>query len=70
MIKKKDTGIRWNKKEMATRGKITVQLEEINQKVLVKDRRVKRYQQRVKQYRQNRTFQNNKKKILPKTGRR
>ena len=33
-------------------GKITVQLEEINQKVLAKEGRLKRYRQRVKQYRQ------------------
>ena len=30
-------------KEQATWGKITVQLEEINQKVLAKERRLKRY---------------------------
>ena len=43
--------------------KITVQLEEINQKVLAKEGRLKRYRQRVKQYRQNRTFQNNERKF-------
>ena len=58
MIKQsKDAGICWNKKEKATRGKIPVQLEEINQKVLAKEGRLKRYRQRIKQYRQNRTFQ-------------
>ena len=44
-------------------GKITVQLEEINQKILTKYGRLKRYRQRVKQYRQNRTFQNNERKF-------
>ena len=58
MIIKRRTEIS-KKKEQATRGKITVQLEEINQKVLVKEGRLKRYRQRVKQYRQSRTFQTN-----------
>ena len=44
-------------KEQATWGKITVQLEEINQKILAKEGRLKRYRQKVKQYRQNKTFQ-------------
>ena len=47
-------------------GKITVQLEDINRKVLADEGRLKRYRQRVKQYRQNRTFQNN--EILSTTG--
>ena len=59
MIKqKKDAGIIRNKKEKATREKITLQLDEINQKILAKEGRLKRYRQRVKQYRQNRPFQN------------
>ena len=37
--------------------KITIQLEEINQQVLSKEGRLKRHQQKVKQYRLNRTFQ-------------
>ena len=41
--------------------KITIQLEKINQKVLAKEGRLNIYRQRVKQYRQNRTFQNNEK---------
>ena len=36
----KDAGICWNKKEKATGEKITVQLEEINQKVLAKEGRL------------------------------
>ena len=62
---------RWNKrgkKEQATRGKITVQLEEINQKIVAKEGRLKRYRQRVKQYRQNRTFQNNESKFYQQLG--
>ena len=62
-IKLKDAGICRNKKEEATRGKIIIQLEEINQNVLAKEGRVKRYRQRVKQYKQNRTFQNNERKF-------
>ena len=57
------------KKEQATWGKITVQLEEINQKVLAKEGRLKRYRQRVKQYRENRTFQNNERKFYQRLGR-
>ena len=47
MIKqRKDAGICRNRKEKATLEEI-IQLEEINQKVLVKEGRLKRYQQRV-----------------------
>ena len=63
---------RWNKreeKERATWRKITVQLEEINQKVLAKEGRLKRYRQRVKHYRQNRTFPKQRKEILSTIGR-
>ena len=34
-------------------------LEEINQKVLAKDGRQKMYRDKIKQYKQNKTFQNN-----------
>ena len=44
------------------------QLEEINQKVLAKEGRLKRYRQRVKQYRKNRTFQNNERKFYQQRG--
>ena len=47
MIRKRGTEIS-RKKEHATEGKITVQLEEIYQKVLAKEGRLKRYRQRVK----------------------
>ena len=65
---KRDAEISEGKKEHATWGKITVQLEEINQKILAKEGRLKRYRQRVKQYRQNRTFQNNERKFYQKLG--
>ena len=58
-----DAEICGNRKEKATREKI-IQLEEINQKVLTKKGRLKRYRQRVKQYRQNRTFKNNERNSL------
>ena len=38
------------------------------QKVLAKEGRLKRYRQRVKQYRQNRTFQNNERKFYQQLG--
>ncbi len=68
MVKQKDPGIYGKRMEKTTREKITVQLEEINQKVLAKEGRLKRYRQRVKQYRQNRTFQNNERKFYQQLG--
>ena len=65
---RKNAGISRNKKEKATQEKITVQVEEINQKLLAKEGRLKRYRQRVKQYRQNRTFQNNERKFYEQLG--
>ena len=57
-----------NMKENTTQEKITVQLEEIHQKVRAKEGRLKRYRQRVKQYRQNRRFQNNERKFYQQLG--
>ena len=52
MIKqRKDAGICRNKKKRRQEKKIAIQLEEINQKVLAKEGRLKRYRQRLKQYR-------------------
>ena len=49
---RKNAGIYWNKKEKATQKKNSNKtLGEINQKVLAKEGRLKRYRQRVKQYR-------------------
>ena len=42
--------------------------QEIYQKVLAKEGRLKRYRQRVKQYRQNRLFQNNERKFYQRLG--
>ena len=68
MVKQNDPRIYGKRMEKTTREKITVQLEEINQKVLAKEGRLKRYRQRVKQYRQNRTFQNNERKCYQQIG--
>ena len=52
MIKeRKATRTRRDKKELAAQEKIKIQLEEINQKILAKEGALKRYRQRVKQYR-------------------
>ena len=48
MVKQKDPGMCGKEMEKTTREKITVQLDEINQKVLAKEGRLKRYRQRVK----------------------
>ena len=45
-----------------------MQLGEINQKVPSKEGRLKRYRQRVKQYRQNLTFQNKERKFYQQVG--
>ena len=59
MIKqKKDAGAYRDKKEKDIQGK-KIQLEEIKQKVLAKEGGLKRY----RQFRQNRTFQNNERKF-------
>ena len=47
---------------------ITELNEPIYAGVLAKEGRLKRYQQRVKRYRQNRTFQNNERKFYQKLG--
>ena len=57
-----------NRKEKTTREKLRIQLEEIYQKVLAKEGRLKRYRQKIKQYRQNRTFQNNERKFYQQLG--
>ena len=71
MIKqRKDVGTWRDKKEKATQeDKITLQLEKINKKVVAKEGRLTRYRQKVKQYRQNRTFQNNERTFYQQDGR-
>ena len=51
------------KQRKSRRLEQNIQLKEINQKVLSKEERLKRYRDRAKQYRQNRTFQNNERKF-------
>ena len=67
MVKQKDSGIYRSRTQKTTRERI-IQLEEINQKVLAKEGRLKRYQQTIKQYRQNRTYQNNERKFNQQLG--
>ena len=70
MIKqRKNAGICLDKKEKkATQEKITVQFEEINQKILVKEERLKRSRQRIKEHGQNRTLQNKERKFYKQVG--
>ena len=63
---KKEKNMLRQKEKSNTRKKKTLQLEEINQKVLAKEGRLKRHQLRIKQWRQNWTFQNNEKKFYHK----
>ena len=65
---KKNAEINRNRKEKTTQEKLTIQLEQIYQKVLAKEGRLKRYRQSVKQYGQNRTFQNNERKFYQQLG--
>ena len=55
--KKKNARIYLDEKSKATRLQQKVQLEEMNQKILAKEGRLRRCWDRIKQYRQNRTFQ-------------
>ena len=57
MVKQKDPEICGKRMGKTIRERIIVQLEVRNQNVLAKEGRLKRYRQRVKQYRQNRAFQ-------------
>ena len=50
-------------KRKSNRKRITMKLDEINQKVMAKEGRLKRCLESVKQYRQNRKFQNNEIKL-------
>ena len=51
MRHRKNAGIFWDEKEKATQVKQTIQPEEINQKMLAKEGRLKRYCDRIEQYR-------------------
>ena len=56
------------KSQAAQQLQQTIQLVKINQKDLAKERRLKRYGDRIEQYRQNRAFQNNNKKSYLQEG--
>ena len=62
--------IYWNEKSKATSLEQTIQFKEINPKVLGKERRLKRYQHKIKQYRQNRISKNNKREFYQQVVRR
>ena len=57
-----------DKQKKARRFEQNILLEETNQKVLAKEGRLKKYQGRTKQYRQNKTFQNNERKLYQQVG--
>ena len=46
----------------------TIRLEEINQKVLAKEERLKRYRDTIKQYRRNKTFRNKERNFYQQIG--
>ena len=56
---KKDT-LEWNN---CRSKKLTIKMEEINQKILVKERKLKRYRNRIQQYKQNWIFENDERKF-------
>ena len=67
--KRKET-MEWNnkkkkkkKKKQWQKRKLTIKLEEINQKILGKEYRLKIYRNRIKWYKQNRIFQNDNRKF-------
>ena len=68
MVKQEDPGICGKRMKKTTRENMIEQLEEINQNVLPKEWRVKKYRQRIKKYRQNRVFQNNERKYSKQLG--
>ena len=45
---------------------MTVVLEELKQRVLAKSKKIRRYESRIEQYRQNRMFQSNQKRLFEK----
>ena len=65
---RRNAGICWDEKEKATQVKQTMQREEINQKVMAKEERLKRYRDWIKQYRKNNAFQNNERKLYQQVG--
>ena len=65
----KYTRICWNEKTKTKQHtSLTIQFEKMNKKILAKQGRLKRYWDCVKQCKQNRIFQNNKRKLYQKVG--
>lgn len=46
------------------RKRLSVVLEELKQRVLAKSKKIRRYESRIEQYRQNRMFQSNQKRLF------
>ena len=68
ILRQKKNAIGRDENRKATWLEQMIQLKEINQKVEAKEGRLKRYQERIKQYRQNRTFQNNERNFYQQPG--
>ena len=69
MIKqRKDAGTCRDKKEKATKEKMTIQLEEINLKVPVKEGRIERHRQKSKTIQTKQDIPKQRKEILPTSG--
>ena len=63
LMEKKTVKKKWRKvlevKYKIHKKKLTVVQEEIKQRVIAKQQKIKRYQNRINQFQQNRTFKNN-----------
>ena len=65
MTETKSRNMLGQKEKKITQLEQSIQIEGKNYKVFAKEKRVKRYRERFKQYWQNRTFQNNERKFYP-----
>ena len=65
---KKNMRLCWDEERTATQLEQKIQLEEVNPKVLEKEESLNRYWDRKREYRQNRTFQNNERKFCSQVG--
>ena len=63
--RKKHARMSWDKK---CHRNLTIKLEEISQKILLTEGRLKRYRDRVKQNKQSRIFENNERKLHKQIG--
>ena len=67
--KQNEVMICWDEKTKTNQQiSLTMQLEDINQKILTKYGKIKRYRDWVNQYKQNRVFPNNKRKFYQQVG--